>query len=78
MPRSVLLATPALWYPGQSSADWEEEVEKMIERAYITAAFMRGEVEVDSFLDYLAEEYADPLEVAEAWEEELERCLILT
>lgn len=74
MPK-LLLATPALWYPGQSEEEWQEEVRKMFERTYITAAFMRGEVYVDSFLDYLAEEYADPLEVAESWEEEL--CLIL-
>lgn len=71
---NLLLATPALWYPGQSEAEWQDEVDAMVERAYITAAFMRGEVYVDSFLDYLAEEYADPLEVAEVWEEEL--CLI--
>jgi hypothetical protein len=71
----LLLATPALWYPGQSEAEWQQEVNAMVERAYITSAFMRGEVFVDSFLDYIAEEYADPLAVAEAWEEEL--CLIL-
>ncbi|KAM3091751.1 hypothetical protein ACKFKF_32670 [Phormidesmis sp. 146-12] len=74
----LLLATPALWYPGQTESEWQEEVEAMMDRAIITAAFMRGEIEPDSFLDYLAEEYADPIEVAQAWEEELEACLILT
>lgn len=71
----LLLATPALWYPGQSEEEWQAEIDAMADRAYITAAFMRGEVYVDSFLDYLAEKYADPLAVAEAWDEEL--CLIL-
>ncbi|PSB20554.1 hypothetical protein C7B65_06515 [Phormidesmis priestleyi ULC007] len=72
--KELLLATPALWYPGQSETEWQEEVDAMVERTYITAAFMRGEVYVDSFLDYLAETYADPLEVADSWDEEL--CLI--
>lgn len=72
----LLLATPALWYPGQSEKEWQAEVTAMMDRAYITAAFMRGEVEPDSFLDYLAEEYADPVEISQHWEDEL--CLILT
>ena len=71
----LLLATPALWYPGQSEEDWQAEIEAMVDRAYVTAAFMRGEVEPDSFLDYLAQEYADPMEISQSWEEE--PCLIL-
>lgn len=71
----LLLATPALWYPGQSEEDWQAEIEAMVDRAYVTAAFMRGEVETDSFLDYLAQEYADPMEISQSWEEE--PCLIL-
>ncbi|MCY7272385.1 MAG: hypothetical protein LH702_01230 [Phormidesmis sp. CAN_BIN44] len=67
----LLLETPALWYPGQSEEEWRSEMDAMVERAYVTAAFMWGEVYVDSFLDYLAENYADPLAVAENWDEEL-------
>lgn len=59
----ALLATPALWYPGQSQQDWEDEVDAMVERSYITDQFMKGNVETDSFLDYIAENFADPMEL---------------
>lgn len=75
---SIVLATPALWFPGQDEAEWQAELDASVIRSIITAAFLRGEVEVDSFLDFIAQELGDPLDVATAWEEELEQvCLIL-
>lgn len=62
------LATPAIWYPGQSDSEWQDELDRMVERSHITQAFLRGEIAPDTFLDYLAEEYQDPLIVAEEWE----------
>lgn len=63
MSEALVLATPALWYPGQSDLEWEDEVEAMLDRSYITDQFMKGKVEVDSFLDYIAENFADPLDI---------------
>lgn len=59
----ALIATPALWYPGQSQEEWEDEVNAMLERSYITDQFMKGNVYVDSFLDYIAENFADPMDI---------------
>lgn len=73
----LVLATPALWFPGQSEEEWQAEVEAMLDRSLVTSEFLKGNVAVDVFLDCIAEEYGDPLEVAELWEEELEQCLIL-
>jgi hypothetical protein len=67
----VILATPALWYPGQNQTEWQEELDAMVERAYVTRDFLSGKLPVDTFLDYVAEVYADPLDVAESWEAEL-------
>ena len=53
----------ALWVPGMSEADWQDEVDAMLERTYIVNQFMQGNVEVDSFLDWIAENYADPMAV---------------
>ena len=53
----------ALWLPGMSEADWNDEVEAMLDRTYIVNQFMQGNVEVDSFLDWIAQNYADPMAV---------------
>lgn len=53
----------ALWLPGMSEADWKDEVDAMLERTYIVNQFLQGNVEVDSFLDWIAENYADPMAV---------------
>jgi hypothetical protein len=62
------LATPAIWFPGQDDAEWQEELDAMIARSRLTSAFLQGHIDPDYFLDYLAQEYDDPLEVAEEWE----------
>jgi hypothetical protein len=64
----MILATPAIWYPGQSEAEWQEELDLMVKRSHVTSDFLQGKIAPDTFLDYLAEEYQDPLIVAEDWE----------
>lgn len=64
----MILATPAIWYPGQSDAEWQDELDRMVERSRMTQALLQGKIAPDTFLDYLAEEYQDPLIVAEDWE----------
>lgn len=56
-----------IWVPGMSQADWDDEVQAMMDRTYIVNQFMQGNVEVDSFLDWIDESYADPLEVFGLW-----------
>lgn len=65
---SNFLATPAIWYPGQSELEYEEEIDLMLQRANMTAAFLRGEVHPDTFLDFLTEQEYDVFELAEDWE----------
>jgi hypothetical protein len=66
---SPLLATPAIWYPGQSDQEWITEIEALAERSAVTTAFLSGQIAPDHFLDYLAADGYDPLEIAEDWEE---------
>ncbi|MDZ8135159.1 MAG: hypothetical protein RM049_07620 [Nostoc sp. DedQUE04] len=40
----------------------------MLQRAQITAAFLRGEIYPDTFLDFLDEEEFDVFELADDWE----------
>lgn len=56
-----------IWVPGMSQADWDDEVQAMMNRTYIVNQFMQGNIEVDSFLDWIDESYADPLEVFGLW-----------
>jgi hypothetical protein len=64
----LLLATPLLWYPGQSEADFHEEVELMLARTQITSSFLRGEIYPDTFLDFLDKQGFDVFELAEDWQ----------
>lgn len=76
-PTGLILATPAIWYPGIDETDWQDQLDAVIERSAVTSAFLAGVLEADVFLDYLAETCDDPLEIAEDWEEEIEICLSL-
>lgn len=62
-----LFATPALWYPNQSEAEFKQEIALMVERANVTAAFLRQEVDPETFLDYLDEQDFDVFELVEDW-----------
>ncbi|MBD2435822.1 hypothetical protein [Nostoc sp. FACHB-110] len=61
------LATPALWYPGQTSQEFEEEVALMLVRAQWTQAFLKGEIHPDTFLDFLDEQGHDVFDLADDW-----------
>ena len=67
MAPSLEAAVSAIWIPGMDEAEWQEEVDAMLDRTYIINEFMKGNVEVDSFLDWLDESYADPLEIFGLW-----------
>lgn len=63
-----LLASPVLWYPGQSEADFTEEVDLMLIRAQITSDFLHGEIHPDTFLDFLDEQGFDVFDLADDWQ----------
>ncbi|OUC15637.1 MAG: hypothetical protein B0A82_05790 [Alkalinema sp. CACIAM 70d] len=64
---SLESAVSAIWVPGMDEAEWEDEFQGMCDRAFIVNEFMQGRVQTDSFLDWIAQEYADPLEVFGLW-----------
>ena len=51
---SLVLATPAIWYPGQDEAEWQAEVQYMVDRALVTSEFLKGNIGADVFLDGVA------------------------
>ena len=63
----VNLSTPAIWYPGQSELDFEEEVDRMMLRAHVTRDFLQGTIAPDELLDFLDDEGFDIFELAEDW-----------
>lgn len=65
----MMIATPALWYPGQTDQEWQEELDAMIVRSRMTSDFLQGRIDAETFLDFLAETYCNPFDVAEEWEE---------
>lgn len=68
MENNQFLATPVIWYPGQSEADFNEEIDLMLVRAQITADFLQGGIHPDTFLDFLDEQGFDVFELAEEWQ----------
>ncbi|MBD2519958.1 hypothetical protein H6G93_34455 [Nostoc sp. FACHB-973] len=61
------VSTPAIWYPGQSDLDFQEEVSQMMARAAFTRDFLQGNVTPGDFLDFLDDEGFDIFELAEDW-----------
>ena len=59
------LAVPAIWYPGQSDAEFLEEITLMLQRVNMTRDFLSGQLESDTFLDFLDAQGYDPFELAE-------------
>lgn len=64
---SLESAVSAIWVPGMDDAEWDEEFQAMCDRAFIVNEFMKGNVDTQSFLDWINERYADPLEVFGLW-----------
>jgi len=63
----IHLATPAIWYPGQTEEEVGEEIKLMMLRADVTASFLKGEVDTDFFLNFLHESGIDIFAAAEEW-----------
>ncbi|MEH2414479.1 hypothetical protein [Nostoc sp.] len=61
------LCTPAIWYPGQTDEDIQEEIDLMMVRAKYTSAFLKGEIHADTFLDSLDETGHDVFDLAQQW-----------
>lgn len=61
------LSSPAIWYPGQTDEDVQEEIDLMMVRAKYTSAFLKGEIHADTFLDFLNEAGFDVFDLAENW-----------
>lgn len=63
------LAIPALWTPGMSEEQWQQELDRMLLRSQATQQFVDGTLSPDDFADVLAETGCNPHEVAELWED---------
>ncbi|MEH2139903.1 hypothetical protein [Nostoc sp.] len=61
------LSTPAIWCPGQTNEDVQEEIDLMMVRAKYTSAFLKGEIHADTFLDFLNEAGFNVFDLAESW-----------
>lgn len=59
------VSTPAIWYPGQSVLELEEEINLMMERARMTGELLNGTLETDTFLDMLDGQGFDVFDLAE-------------
>lgn len=62
------LATPVIWYPGQSDEELEIEMARMIERSFAIRDFMQGQINWDDFLCLLQEHEIDAAAVEDGWE----------
>lgn len=63
----IFLATPAIWYPGQTEEEAQEEIDLMMLRADVTATFLKEEVDADFFLNFLHESGIDIFAASEEW-----------
>ncbi|ALF52963.1 hypothetical protein ACX27_09040 [Nostoc piscinale CENA21] len=61
------LSTPVLWYPGQTEVDLQEEIDLMLVRTKWTSSFLKGEIQADTFLDFLNEQGYDVFDLADDW-----------
>lgn len=58
------LSTPAIWFPGQSSEEFDEEIKLMMLRSQATNDFLQGRIAVDSFLDFIDDAGFDVFDLA--------------
>lgn len=63
----INVATPGIWYPGQSDEEFEEEIQLMLLRSQATKAFIEGEIDADFFLNFLHESGIDIFAASEEW-----------
>ncbi|NEQ20657.1 MAG: hypothetical protein F6K28_15740 [Microcoleus sp. SIO2G3] len=63
------LATPAIWLPGMDEGDWQDELDRMLQRSRLTHQFVDGALSPDDYMEGLYELGIDPLLAADNWEE---------
>jgi hypothetical protein len=61
------ISTPAIWYPGQSDVELNEEIFAMLVRSQMTSDFIEGKFEADIFLDFLDSQGLDVFGIAQDW-----------
>lgn len=59
------ISTPVIWYPGQSKAEFEAELDLMLFRARATSDMLNGTLDTDVFLDILDGQGFDVFDLAE-------------
>jgi peptide subunit release factor RF-3 len=65
------LHIPAYWDNRMSSEEWDLALENMVQRTFLTKAFIDGEITPDQFGDVLNETGVDVIQVANLWDEGL-------
>ena len=65
MELSLLLARPALWFPNQSSDDWQEELYTMLESSLALGDFINGKIDAEQYLDRIESIGIDPLSIGD-------------
>lgn len=65
------IATPALWYPGQSEEEMQYEIHLMVQRSVATRQFLNGELDFCTFLDTLEANQIYMDGMIEAWSKDL-------
>ena len=67
-----LLDTPLIVTQDMSEADIKIEAEKSVQRALMTQQFIDGEIDVETFLDFMAQQGYEPEELLDVAEQNLE------
>lgn len=49
----TLLSTPGIWYPGQLPEEFDNEVELMLQRSLASRDLINGQLDAETFLDFL-------------------------
>lgn len=70
----INVSTPAIWYPGQTELEFEDELNLMMARSAMTSTFLNGDVSPDQLLDFINDQGFDIFEVAADWELENDLC----
>lgn len=62
------LALPACYSPTMSAADWQAEIDRMVQASQLTRDFVEGYISPDDHADGLADLGHDPNLLFELWE----------
>lgn len=65
------IATPALWYPGQSEEEMQHEIHLMVQRSVATRQFLNGDLDFHTFLDVLEANQIDMDGMIQVWAEDV-------